>query len=56
MKHPKIGDHVHDIRCKGSWTVVGLSDDRVHLSGPHPCRGIKQIPLDEFQAFYRLKV
>lgn len=49
MSDPKFGQIVYDKRDGNvSWTVVGVDEQHVSLSGPGPCRGMKEVALDEF--------
>jgi hypothetical protein len=52
MSELALGDKVRDTSEEGSpsWRVVGLEEDRVDLSGPGPCRGMRLLTRDEFDA------
>ena len=55
MAAPKqLGTVVYDTRLDRTitWRIVGIDERSIDLSGPGPCRGMRDVPHDEFERWW----
>lgn len=50
---PELGDEVKEPGADAIWRVVGLDNEKkqIMLSGPGPCRGMREVSFEEFGAW-----